>query len=86
MSIRRRLTALEHHARAAGALTSPNRLSREEIDAVVDLAMGGDAEPVPALSPAALAVLPRVRQFAEIYDELAIKMNLKISAGKEETQ
>jgi hypothetical protein len=70
MSIRRRLTPLKHHARAGRARTSPNRLSREEIDAVVDLAMGGDAEPVPALSPAALGVLPRVRQFAAIYDEL----------------
>jgi hypothetical protein len=73
MSIQRRLAALEHHARAAEALTSPNRLSREEIDAVVDLATGGDAEPVSALSPAALAVLPRVRQFAAIYDELATR-------------
>jgi hypothetical protein len=73
MSIRRRLTALEHHARAAGARTSPNRLSNEDLGAVVDLAMGGDAEPVPALSPAALAVFPRVRQFATIYDELATK-------------
>jgi hypothetical protein len=85
MSIRRRLTALELHARAAGALTSPNRLRREEIDAVVDLAMGGDAEPVPSLSPAALEVLPRVRQFAAIYDEFAIKMNLEMSAGREGT-
>jgi hypothetical protein len=70
MSIRHRLTALEHQVRAAGARTSPNRLSREELAVVVDLAMGGEAEPVPALSPAALAVLPRVRQFAAIYDEL----------------
>jgi hypothetical protein len=61
--------ALEH-ARAAGARIGPNRLSREEIDAVVDLAMGADAEPVLSLSPAALKVLPRVRQFAAIYDEL----------------
>jgi hypothetical protein len=70
MSIRRRLTALEHHAGAAGARTGSNRLSREEIDAVVDLATGGVAEPAPSLSPAALEVLPRIRQFAAIYDEL----------------
>jgi hypothetical protein len=67
MSIRHRLTALEHHAGAAGALTSPNRLSHEEFRTVVALAMGVGL--APCLSPMALAVLPRLRQFAAIYDE-----------------
>jgi hypothetical protein len=71
MSLRRRLTALEQHTGAAGSRTSPDRLSREEIDAVVDLAKSGDATPVASLSPLALDVLAKARHFTAFLSQMA---------------
>jgi hypothetical protein len=71
MSIRRRLTALEQHAGAAGSRTGPDRLSREEVAVVVDLATRGDATPVAALPPLALEALPKARRFAAFLNQMA---------------
>jgi len=71
MSIRRRLTALEQHTRAAAAYTTPNRLSPEELAAVVDLAKRGTDTPVAGLSPLALEVLPKVRHFTAFFNQMA---------------
>jgi hypothetical protein len=73
MSIRRRLTALDHHAEAAGSRTNPDRLSREEVAAIVNLAMSGDTTSVADLSPLALEVLPRARRFAAFLHEMATR-------------
>jgi hypothetical protein len=71
MSIRRRLAALEHHVTPAGPRTGLDRLSHEEVAAVVDLAMRGDVRPATALSPFALGVLSKARRFASVLDEMA---------------
>jgi hypothetical protein len=71
MSIRRRLTALEQHIRAAGSRTSPDRLSREEVAAVVELAKRGTDTPVAGLSPLALNVLAKARHFTAFLNQMA---------------
>jgi hypothetical protein len=73
MSIRRRLAALEHHVTPAGSRTGLDRLSHEEVAAVVNLAMRRDATPAPDLSPFALKVLDRARRFAVFLNEMATR-------------
>jgi hypothetical protein len=72
MSIQRRLAALEQRARPAESRTSPDRVSREELALVVDLA-GSDATPPASLSPLALDVLAKARHFSAFLQEMGTK-------------
>jgi hypothetical protein len=72
MSIRRRLAALEQHAKPAESRTSPDRLSPEELAVIVDLA-GSDATPPADLSPLTLEVLHKARHFSAFLDQMAAR-------------
>jgi hypothetical protein len=73
MSLRRRLTELEHHVGAAGSRTGPDRLSCEEVAVVTGLVKGSAATPEAALSPLALKVLDKARHFAAFLNEMATR-------------